>query len=297
MYSRQRRWIYLALVLAGSVAFCCGVLTAIDSRGTLRLASSGSHAGIAGRRFLSYPQPHSEHDPFSEHSLWAQRLASSNDLNNFDRKTPDDFDRAGDPWNGAPLTRQANSQINFEQIIVRGAIFLVFLIGCANLGGQIIREGDSSTKVTASRRGESREQIVWRSLSESLMLAILGGGAGLCIAALSGSSFWRAQYIFFSAGYSSPRLRIIILTLSVCVIAGVLFGILPAMRAGRRKLAPSRRSAYLGVTFSSSPFFRRTLIATELILMLALLTGTGYVLGRSLHAPPPTRAIPGRVTI
>jgi hypothetical protein len=304
----RKAGIFLALALTGALAVVAGVVSGANG-----VASSGSrsaHAAAKPCHFLSIPKAHSENDPLSGHSLWAQRMDATdnvdnsdqtnnlNNLNNLDKRLPGDFD--GDPganrWMRSPLPSQVYGRINLEQIVVLSAIFLVLLIGCANLGGQMVRE-TARWRVPGERTHEAREQVLWRSLSESLVLAMAGGTVGLAIASFSGSSFWPTQYLFSDALYPSPRLRVVILTLAVCVIAGVVFGIVPAIRMSRKKmLAP--RAMRVRFALSNNYFARRAVIATELILMLVLLAGTGFLLGRSLHTPvAPMRTIPGRITV
>ena len=295
----RRAWIFLALVALGIGAFFTGAVS--GSNHTASLAGVKHTANSSNCRFISTPRAHAESDPFSGYSLWAQRQDAADELSAVEKKLPGDFsqevDSSSDVWNPVPLPGRPYGQFNLEQIVVLSAIFLVLLIGCANLGGQMVSKTAAvRSKMTAERRSDSREQVVWRMLSESLMLVTIGGGLGLWIASRTGSSFWTAQSIFYSAGYPSPRLRMIILTLAICVIAGVIFGIIPAIRTSRRDPVSSR-ALRVRFALTNNYFARRAVIATELILMLVLLAGTGFLLGRSLHASAPTRAIPGRVTI
>lgn len=302
MLNRQKVGIFLALALTGALAFFSGVVSGANGVATSKPHSA--HTSAAPCHFLSIPKAHSESDPLSGHSLWAQRLDATDDIKTLDdrlglnKRIPGDFesDPSSSSWTRSPLPNQVYGRINLEQIVVLSAIFLVLLIGCANLGGQMVRE-TARWIPAAERTQEAREQVIWRSLSQSLLLAMVGGGIGLAIASFTGSSFWPTQYLFSEAGYPSPRLRMIILTLAICVIAGVVFGIIPALRMSRRRMiAP--RVARVRFALTSNYFARRAVIATELILMLVLLAGTGFLLGRSLHTPvPPIRAIPGRITV
>ena len=302
--NRQKVGIFLALALTGVLAFFSGVVS--GASGVASSKPHSAHGAAAPCHFLSIPRAHSESDPLSGHSLWAQRLDATDDfkdlddlsLNDLNKRIPGDFesDPSSNSWTRSPFPSQVYGRINLEQVVVLSAIFLVLLIGCANLGGQMVRE-TARWIPAAERTQEAREQVIWRSLSQSLLLATVGGGIGLAIASITGSSFWPTQYLFSDAGYPSPRLRMIILTLAICVIAGVVFGIIPAIRMSRRRLiAP--RVARVRFALTNNYLARRAVIATELVLMLVLLAGTGFLIGRSLHTPvAPIRAIPGRITV
>ncbi len=291
--------IFLALALTGTLAFFSGVMSGASDIASPKPHSA--HAAAAPCHFLSIPKAHPESDPLSGHSLWAQRLDATDDfkgLGDLNKRIPGDFenDPNSNSWTRSPFPSQVYGRISLEQVVVLSAIFLVLLIGCANLGGQMVRE-TARWIPAAERTQEAREQVIWRSLSQSLLLAMIGGGTGLAIASITSSSFWPTQYLFSEAGYPSPRLRIIILTLAICVIAGVVFGIIPAIRMSRRRTL-SPRVARVRFALANNYFARRAVIATELVLMLVLLAGTGFLLGRSLHTPAaPIRAIPGRITV
>jgi len=165
-------------------------------------------------------------------------------------------------------------------LIVSGVVGLVLLIACANVGTLLLLRAAGAERELGVRSalGASRPRLVRQMLTESLMLAALGGGAGLLLAEW-GLVLLRA----FEPG-RLPRLaavgmepRVIGFTLVATMATGLLFGLVAAFSALRPNQAAALRD---GVTVSPGrrvQGLRRGLVVGELALSLVLLTGAGLL--------------------
>src|SRR5205085_3887777 len=116
------------------------------------------------------------------------------------------------------------------------AVAAVLLIACANVANLLLARGEARQKEMAVRTalGATRGRIVKQLLSESMLLAIIGGGTGMLLARWGLSAI-----IAFSPG-NIPRLgevsldrRVLLLTVLASLVTGLLFGLVPALQAAR----------------------------------------------------------------
>src|SRR5262245_31214263 len=165
-----------------------------------------------------------------------------------------------------------------------GAVGLVLLIACANVANLLLARAAARWKEMAIRvaLGAGRWQIVRQLLTESVMLAAIGGTAGLLVA----DGVLRLMLTL--AGESVPRsaevsLDPTVLTFSagVALLAGVGFGLAPAWQASRPDLQETLKDAGRGST-SGRARLRHGLVVAEVALTLLLLIGAGLLL-RSFH--------------
>jgi putative ABC transport system permease protein len=166
--------------------------------------------------------------------------------------------------------------------VVTGAAAFVLLIACANLANLLLVKATARARETALRAalGASRQRLVRQFLTESLLLACAGGAAGLLLA-LAGTralaSFAppqipRAQHAHLdSAG--------LLFGFALTVATGILFGMVPALRASRSQLSQAGR----GAGGTSRGRMRNTLVIAELALAFVLASGAGLMVKTFLH--------------
>ena len=171
-------------------------------------------------------------------------------------------------------------------LLLQGAVLLVLLIACANTANLLLARSASREREFAVRlaMGGSRFRVIRQLLVESVLLASLGGAAGVVLGAagIAALNAWfQAQAITL---WSEIRLDRVALgfSLLLSLITGVLFGLVPALRTVKADIQSALKSASRAATGSVA--HRRTLDAlavAEIGLALVLLIGAG-LFGRNL---------------
>jgi predicted permease len=185
--------------------------------------------------------------------------------------------------------------------ILAGAVGIVLLIACANLANLILARASARRAELAIRTalGAGRARLVRQILTESVLLAIVGGACGMLLAA------WGTQLLLAGMPDALPRLdsvgmdgRMVLFTLLVSVTTGLTFGIVPAWKASSRGFATALASprGHSGMTAGR---LRGVFVVAEIALAMVLLVGAGLlvnVLWR-LHAVRPGFQTQGRVAL
>jgi macrolide transport system ATP-binding/permease protein len=135
---------------------------------------------------------------------------------------------------------------------------VLLLVGCANLAGLLIARGTGRTREFAIRTslGASSRRLVRQLLTESVLLAVIGGGFGLLVSLGMTDLLNSMFYLVDSEGhplYFNFRLQpsVVFAALTASIIAGVLFGLLPAVKAARMGAAESLKRESSGVSTRS----------------------------------------------
>jgi predicted permease len=159
---------------------------------------------------------------------------------------------------------------------------LVLLIACSNLANLLIARASARQKEIAVRLalGASRASLIRQLLLESLLLAMLGGGLGIALAV----AIDRALLGFLPSGHtplslsSTPDWIVLGFTFAVSLLAGVLFGLIPALQSTRPQLAGTLKDQAGGVIRGGSAGLRKGLVVAQVSLSLLLLIGAGLFL-------------------
>jgi predicted permease len=177
-------------------------------------------------------------------------------------------------------------QFSLPLLILMGVVGIVLLIACANTGNLVLARSAARRSEFALRLalGAGRSRLIRQVLVEGVVLAGLAGACGVALA------YWatRALVAYAAAGRGtialdlSPDLRVLGFTTAVSVLAGLLFGTAPAIRAsrldmtlvGRQDLAEARHAP-------SGPGPGKVLVVSQVALSLVLLVGAG-LFARSL---------------
>ena len=165
--------------------------------------------------------------------------------------------------------------------IMLGAVTLVLLVACLNVANLLLARGASRQHEFAVRRalGGGRTRLTRQLVTESLLLALVGGGWGLVLA------IWGTKALGVAATGYLPRIgeisvdrRVLLFALGTSILAGLIFGLAPALRLSGADAALTLRNQESGFR---SQRFRGFLVTVECALALVLLTGAGLLL-RSL---------------
>jgi predicted permease len=159
---------------------------------------------------------------------------------------------------------------------------LVLLIACSNLANLLIARASARQKEIAVRLalGAGRGRLIRQLLVESLLLSAVGGALGVGLAILID----QALIAFLPSGHtplslsSTPDWTVLAFTFGISMLAGILFGLAPALQSTRPQLANTLKDQAGGVVRGGSVRLRKGLVVAQVSLSLLLLIGAGLFL-------------------
>jgi predicted permease len=163
-----------------------------------------------------------------------------------------------------------------------GIVGLVLLIACSNLANLLIARASARQREIAVRLalGAGRARLIRQLLVESLMLAAAGGSLGVGLAVMIDQTL----IDFLPTGHtplslsSTPDWTVLAFTFAVSLLAGTLFGLIPALQSTRPELANTLKDEAGSVIRGGSAGLRKGLVVAQVSLSLLLLIGAGLFL-------------------
>jgi predicted permease len=182
--------------------------------------------------------------------------------------------------NVAPLAGVIVGNVRPTLLVLLGAVAFVLLIACANVANLLLARSAGRQKEIAIRSaiGAGRGRVVRQLLTESVVLALAGGLAGLAIAR------WGTQAVLAAVPGGLPRMEnigvdgwVLAFTLGVSLLTGIVFGLAPALQVSATDLHETLKEGSRGST-AGHRRLRDLLVVSEVAAALVLLAGAGLML-------------------
>ena len=188
-------------------------------------------------------------------------------------------------WNAGvsvmPLRNSMVSDVRTRLLLLLGAVGMILLIACANVANLTLSRAATREKEVAIRSalGAERGRITRQLLTESLLLAVLGGMVSLGMAEAG------LILLKYALPADTPRLaeayidwRVMAFTGGLSVLTGLLFGLAPALQSTRAGFTQLLRSSERGATVSVSQRLRSGLAAAEVAFATLLIVAAGLLI-------------------
>jgi predicted permease len=185
-----------------------------------------------------------------------------------------------------PLQNVLVGSVRLALLVLLAAVGFVLLIACANVASLLLSRNSVRQREIVIRTaiGAGRSRLVRQLLTESLLLALAGGAAGIFLATAG------VQFLRGLGPQSLPRLdevnvsgTVLAFTFFISIFTGILFGLGPALKASRRDLAQGLREGGAAGDARSKHRVHNALVVAEVALSVVVLIASGLLLNSFWH--------------
>jgi putative ABC transport system permease protein len=193
---------------------------------------------------------------------------------------PGNADAAKHSLDMTSLTDNLVGGVRPSLFVLLGAVGFVLLIACANVASLLLTRATAREKEMSIRQslGATRARLTRQLLTEGLVLAFAGGAIGVVIASVT------MPLLRAGAGNQVPRLDevhvnglVLLASFVLCVVTGVVFGLVPAVQVADRDLHGSLKEGR-GTASGGSARARQAMVIAEVAVALLLVTGAGLLI-------------------
>jgi predicted permease len=268
--------------LGGNSYTVIGVLSA-------SFAPPTEHADVFVSLWVGDPGAAAQRDVHFMHTYWRLKEAvtlaqAQTDMIAIDRRLAEQYPAEEKERKTilVPLQEWLVGDVRPALLVLFGAVALVLLIACANFASLLMMRAVAERQefVIRAALGAGRGRLIRKTLTESALLSVLGGAAGLVLAKWGTSMLLalRPENLARLSGIHMDT-RVLLFVLVVSLLTGIVFGMAPVWIAARADVAEALKESGRSTTASTVGHrIRKILVASEVALALVLLVGAGLLM-------------------